>query len=142
MKKRCVLLCLILIAIVLSACSQNGNKTYLSQDLVVDQNRSWFDDYSISDGTVRMECHVCVLNQTSETMDVCLIGDFSEDQKSGFIKENKLIAQQEQAPGQIQFELMPGENEFDILFVGTSAGYDQKANRLLPAIEMIPINHV
>lgn len=75
-------------------------------------------------------------------MDVCLIGDFSEDQKSGFIKENKLIAQQKQAPGQIQFELMPGENEFDILFVGTSAGYDQKANRLLPAIEMIPINHV
>ena len=90
MKKRCVLLCLILIAVVLSSCSQNVNKAYPSQDLVVDQNRSWFDDFVISDGTVRIKCHVCVLNQTSETMDVCLIGDFSEDQKSGFIKENKI----------------------------------------------------
>ena len=58
-----------------------------------------------------------------------------------FVKENKLIAQQEQIPGQIQFELIPGENEFDVLFVGTSADSDQKANRLLPAIEIIPINH-
>ena len=141
MKKRCVLLCLILIAVVLSSCSQNVNKAYPSQDLVVDQNRSWFDDFVISDGTVRIKCHVCILNQTSVTKNACLTGDFSEDQKNGFIKENKLIAQQEQIPGQIQFELIPGENEFDVLFVGTSADSDQKANRLLPAIEIIPINH-
>ena len=141
MKKRCVLLCLILIAVVLSSCSQNVNNAYPSQDLVVDQNRSWFDDFVISDGTVRIKCHVYILNQTSETKNACLTGDFSEDQKNGFIKENKLIAQQEQIPGQIQFELIPGENEFDVLFVGTSADSDQKANRLLPAIEIIPINH-
>ena len=142
MKTTRVFLCLVLISVLLSSCSQNGSKAHSPQAYAVDRDQSWFDDFSVSDGTVRMECHVCVLNQTSETMDVCLIGDFSEDQKIGFIKENKLIAQQKQAPGQIQFELMPGENEFDILFVGTSAGYDQKANRLLPAIEMIPINHV
>ena len=141
MKKRCVLLCLILIAVVLSSCSQNVNKAYPSQDLVVDQNRSWFDDFVISDGTVRIKSHVCILNQASVTKNAYLTGDFSEDQKSGFIKENKLIAQQKQIPGQIQFELIPGENEFDVLFVGTSADSDQKANRLLPAIEIIPINH-
>ena len=141
MRKSCVFLCLILIAVILCACSQNGNKVHPPEDLAVDQDRSWFDDFAITDGTVRIACHVCILNQTNETKNICLTGDFSEDQKNGFIKENKLIAQQKQIPGQIQFELIPGENEFDVLFVGTPAGSDQKANRLLPAIEIIPINH-
>ena len=141
MKTTRVFLCLVLISVLLSSCSQNGSKAHSPQAYAVDLDQSWFNDFSISDGTVRMECHVCILNQTSETKNACLTGDFSEDQKNGFIKENKLIAQQEQIPGQIQFELIPGENEFDVLFVGTSADSDQKANRLLPAIEIIPINH-
>ena len=141
MKTTRVFLCLVLISVLLSSCSQNGSKAHSPQAYAVDRDQSWFDDFSVSDGTVRMECHVCILNQTSETKNACLTGDFSEDQKNGFIKENKLIAQQEQIPGQIQFELIPGENEFDVLFVGTSADSDQKANRLLPAIEIIPINH-
>ena len=141
MKKSCVLLCLILIAVVLCSCSKNGNEAPPPQDLVVDQDRSWFDDFAITGGTVRIACHVCIVNQSNETKNVCLTGDFSKDQKNGFIKENKLIAQQKQIPGQIQFELMPGENEFDVLFVGTAAGSDQKANRLLPTIEIIPLNH-
>ena len=132
MKKSCVLLCLILIAVVLCSCSKNRNDVSPPQDLVVAQDRSWFDDFAITGETVRIACHVCIVNQSNETKNVCLTGDFSKDQKNGFIKEKKLIAQQEQIPGQIQFELMPGENEFDVLFVGTSAGSDQKANRLLP----------
>ena len=141
MKTTRVFLCLVLISVLLSSCSQNGSKAHSPQAYAVDLDQSWFNVFSISDGTVRIKCHVCILNQTSETKNACLTGDFSEDQKNGFIKENKLIAQQEQIPGQIQFELIPGENEFDVLFVGTSADSDQKANRLLPAIEIIPINH-
>ena len=141
MKKPLFLLCIVFM-IFICACSASKDTTRMEQEFTIDRDRSWFSDFTVSDGKVIIECHICLYNQSDEIRSICLIGDFSEDEKVGLLKEKRLIATHKSSSDQLQFELMPGENDFDVLFVGSSGDNNQKTNRLLPEISVIPVNNV
>ena len=137
--KKYLFILFILFAAFICACSVSRETSQIEQEYTIDRDQSWFSNYTVSDGQVIIECHLCLNNQSGENKSVCLMGDFSEDEKAGLLKEKNLIATHKSASDQLLFELLPGENVFDVLFVGSWGGNDQKANRLLPEIVVVPI---
>lgn len=120
-------LCLLLL-FSLTACGKDP--------VYLDEERSWFNDYSISGETVIFRCYLTIENSTSSPQTVSVTGHFREDMKSGMIKEEYLIASDFEDPECTTFLLEPGTNSFDVVFIGTANGYPMKQNRLLPEISI------
>lgn len=117
-----------------SVSAENTIDTICADDVYVDQENSWFSDFHIEADKVYITCHIELCNK-SNARTVRLYGVFSDDVDT-LVTESVL-------PGFItddfdsndnSFLLAPGEQAYDVTFIGTFAGTGQKNDRLLPQI--------
>jgi len=130
-------ICAILVCgfLILTSCATSDD----NNQILLDEKASFFSDFSIDDGMVFFFCHLEVINQTTESQQVHIQGDFREDVKGGLIQSPYLIAYRKDDPDNTVFVLKPGKNVFDIFFLDEKGFADEKQNRLLPPLEFIPI---
>ena len=135
-ENRLAVIILFFLIIYLSSCSVNDAHSKENQDIVFDRDYTYFSDYYITDGTVEFVCHYVIINQTNSVCTVQLIGSFEEDHARGLIKEEQLLAE-DLEEGNTTFELLPGTNSLDVVYIGTFSGTtNMKASRLLPKTEI------
>lgn len=117
-----------------SVSAGNTIDTICADDVYVDQENSWFSDFHIEADKVYITCHIELCNK-SHARTVRLYGVFSDDVGT-LVTESVL-------PGFItddfdsndnSFLLAPGAQTYDVTFIGTFAGTEQKNDRLLPQI--------
>lgn len=117
-----------------SASAEDTVNTISAEDVYVNQENSWFSDFYIEADKVYITCHIELCNR-SNIRTVRLYGVFSDDVGT-LVTESVL-------PGFItdvldsndnSFLLEPGEQTYDVTFIGTFAGTEQKNDRLLPPI--------
>ena len=117
-----------------SVSAENTIDTICAEDVYVDQENSWFSDFHIEADTVYITCHIELCNN-SNTRAVRLYGVFSDD--VGTLITEPIL------PGFItddfdsddhSFLLASGKQTYDVTFIGSFAGTEQKTDRLLPQI--------
>lgn len=127
---------LIIFALFYHSCTNQSQDMHESA-LFIDKNGSWFCDFSVSGNRVQFRCHLCLVNETNETQIVYVLGNFDEDVKGKLVLEENILASHQEEPDNAKFSLRPGMNVFDVVFVGTYGGTQQKSDRLLPDIAII-----
>ncbi|MBQ1410105.1 MAG: hypothetical protein IIY94_02335 [Oscillospiraceae bacterium] len=100
-------------------------------------NNSYYTDYSIEEDIVVVKCHYVIIDKTLSTKTIQLCGDFQKDHDLGLVSEMQLFARKDPANEDTSFEIMPGKNEWDVFFVGTYGGQNQKSDRALPETTII-----
>lgn len=95
---------------------------------------SYFNDFEISDSTVKLKCHLCIDNPRNESVAVTINGDFGAD--VGLVTQTSLAASHPNAPTDTVFTLKPGENSFNVEFIAPYGGIPTKHDRLLPPITL------
>ena len=124
-----------LVVLILALCCLLAACAALSEDIVLDEECSCFDNFFVLEGKVYFHCTLVLQNNTDQDITVKIRGDFQEDFSSGLLTEAKLMA----LSGEYEdsFVLTPGENELKVVFIGEHGGYSIKQNRLLPEIEIL-----
>jgi hypothetical protein len=113
----------------LASCSR-ANQIY------VDKSQSYFSDYEVEDDKVFIKCHITIENTFKDEKVVTLSAILPEDVTNGLLKNETAKALKEDG-SEMEFVLLPNtSNSFDVVFVGEYAGTNQKANRLLPEIDI------
>ena len=103
---------------------------------VVD-DASWYSDFSVQGDKVYITCVVTV--ECSEATELQIYGDFRED-AGKLLKNPLLLGQLGEDSNSLQSTaaLPRGQTELRVVFVGDFAGTDQKQNRLLPQLYLVP----
>ena len=129
-EKRVVVLIFFLtvMSYLLCACeSQSG-----TPEITIDYEKSYFLDFSVEGERVIIRCHYSIINHSNTNRSIQLQGDFQDDCDLGLVREGKLYARIDLEAESEIVVLLPGNNEVDVLFVGTYGGNNIKNNRLLP----------
>lgn len=119
--------------IALCSCSSRSEKS----DIVINDEESYFNDFEVEEGKVIIKCYYVIYNHTDTTYYIQLRGNFEDDQKLGLLKESQLYAKSSIEDDDTYLEISPGENKLDVVYVGTFAGTERKANKLLPDTDII-----
>ena len=108
------------------------DKEEVINDLLIDKENSYFNDYIVKDNKVYLICTLVLRNFNSEGKTFSIIGDFSEDKEGGLLKESLLYAYDIDLNSRV-FTIEGNElKTYEVCFVGNYAGQYQKKNRLLP----------
>ena len=105
----------------------------------IDESRSWLRGFYVADDMVIIKCNIFVENQSNQAERVIMLGTFVADCKGGLLKESQLLGCAEEYPKGIVFLIPPGGAEFNVDFIGTYGGVSEKQNRLIPEIQLIPV---
>lgn len=100
-------------------------------------SNSWFNDFAVEGDQVTLYCRLDVVNASDHPCEISLYGDFADDVAGGLLKESRLPAHDVEDTTMTSFRLEPGENKFQVVFLGDFAGTAEKRDRLLPAIEIV-----
>ncbi len=119
-----------------SSCRRNHE----GSSVVIDNKKSFFQDFEVVEESVVFRCHYVINNQTDKELSIQLLGDFEKEYGLGCIKEKKLFAQTSAVDTNSVFVIKPGKNTLEICFVGTFNGTKKKANRLLPPTTVIQLD--
>jgi hypothetical protein len=107
-----------------------------ADQIYVDKSQSYFSDYEVEDDKVFIKCHITIENTFKDEKVVTLSAILPEDVTNGLLKNETAKALKEDG-SEMEFVLLPNtSNSFDVVFVGEYAGTNQKANRLLPEIDI------
>ena len=107
-----------------------------ADQIYVDKSQSYFSDYEVEDDKVFIKCHITIENTFEDEKTVTLSAILPEDVTNGLLKNETIKALKEDG-SEMEFVLLPNtSNSFDVVFVGEYAGTNQKANRLLPEINI------
>jgi hypothetical protein len=131
---------------------------YLFRPLSINviENDSHFNGYIVKDGFVYMYCTVAIVNNSSENTEFYLVGDFTDDNTRGLVKEKYIkgkeykitYAMYDELSGETtsESELISSNNYlklnanskriFNVVFIGEFNGNDTKANRDLPNLSI------
>ena len=98
---------------------------------------SWFSDFSVQGDKVYITCVVAV--ECSEATELQIYGDFREDEGK-LLKNSLLLGHLGDDADDLQSTaaLPRGKTELHVTFIGDFAGTDQKQNRLLPQLYLVP----
>lgn len=111
-----------------------------AQDIGLTIANASLDDFAIENAFVVFECQLDVKNSANAEKKFEIVGNFSEDQKSGLIIEKELIAVDPETAS-TAFRLdASSEKHITIRFVGTYAENPVKENRNPPELSIREIN--
>lgn len=106
-------------------------------DVILIEEESFFLDYEIIDDEVWLRCRVTLCNAGNEDRTVKLRADFSEDVKTGLLKDGTLYAS-DISGTECVCAVGAGETEtVEVVFIGEFGGTNQKHDRLLPEIQVV-----
>jgi len=128
MKKAILLFCIVCMLLCLFSCQSN--------DINLNKEKSFFSDFEIENDKVYIYCTLFLENQSNSQEVVEIKALFESDAKNGLLKEENLYGYTVDENSKT-FTLEQGENQIDIVFIGEYAGTPEKADRLLPEIEII-----
>lgn len=113
-----------------------------SQEEYVKINRqeSWYSDFYVEDGKVYIKCNITVENSGDDSCRIGFKGDFSENVKTGLLKEAELYGYAEDYETSV-FVAPKGKHTIAVTFIGDFGGTLKKANRNLPHISMVNGNN-
>lgn len=131
--KKLLFVLLVALCAVLCACTVQ----HADSEPEIDPDNSYFLDFTVEGETVVIRGHYVIWNRTDRARTVQLRGDFAKDKVLGLVKESTLLAADAET-GDTAFALAPGKTELDVVFIGTFAGTEQKADRLLPETDILP----
>jgi hypothetical protein len=103
----------------------------VEQDVSLIQEDSYFNDFSVSDNMVHMECYLTINNSTKKEVSVKINASSDEDVAGGLLKSANMNGFDETLSSDT-FVLSSGENSITVIFIGKFGGKKQKQNRLLP----------
>lgn len=124
-----------ILVIILSSCGKTTEHAKASE-VVIDNNASYFSDFTIEGERVLFYCHLCIENRTDSKVLIQISGDFSDDKKGNLIQEDNLLAYSSTTDSSV-FELKPGTNKIDVCFIGTHGTASQKQDRNLPKLTIV-----
>jgi hypothetical protein len=97
------------------------------------EDNSFFDDFSVDDDKVNLDCEIELENTFDSEVSFRLIGVFDEDEGK-LLKEGKLSAVNKETSSTV-FTLKPAERKcFEVVFEGDYAGTFEKQSRRSPKI--------
>ena len=136
----CVLLAALLLALAGGrgvAAETAGLETVAPELAHVVDDASWYSDFSVQGDKVYITCVVTV--ECSEATELQIYGDFRKD-AGKLLKNPLLLGQLGEDINSLQSTaaLPRGQTELRVVFVGDFAGTDQKQNRLLPQLYLVP----
>lgn len=100
----------------------------------INHDKSFFIDFWIEDEKAYIECDLTI--ESKMDYDVYIQGHFPLDEGK-LLKERGIYAYDKET-GSDRFKLVRGTNKFAVVFVGDYGGTYQKADRLLPDINIFP----
>ena len=109
-----------------------------AKEIELNEEKSYFSDFKIENGKVYIYCTLFIENKSDTEKVISLKASFEKDVEIGLLKE-ALVSGYSLDESTQEFQLKKGENQLDVVFVGESAGADQKHDRLLPDIEITEI---
>lgn len=124
---------IILFALFLVSCADSSEE----KDVRILLEESWFDDFSVEDDIVRIKCVLTIENKEDCAMTANIIGNFQEDVATGLLIEDTLHAVLQNDESDTSIQILPGKQEYQVVFNGTFGGTELKANRLLPDIRIV-----
>lgn len=165
-RKKLWLLLIPLLLTVLALCLLPGRSARKLRPSLIEEE-SFFSDYVVRNNRVYFLCHLNIRNPSDKPVAVRITGDFSEDVKSGLLKNTELRSCRIEEPltegfqslsaeeleatafwtydtyqGADVFPIPPGGRSFWVLFVGEHGTADVKQNRLLPPLSFRPLRDV
>lgn len=125
---------IITLVICLTSCTIN-NPIKLIENDSSNSNYSFFNDFSVKDDTVNINCYVVLENTSNKQQTFKLIG-YLPDDVGKLLVNKKIIAVNKK--GEERLFTIPANTtkSFNVAFAGKYAGTYQKANKLLPEIEI------
>ena len=134
------MLCMALLLCCLSGCVSVLEPETSATDAPVvslDRETSFFDDFAMSGEKVVITCIVWLENTGGTTQSVSLCGHFDEDRALGLVVEAVLYGSFATDGSETTFTVPPGRHQYTVYFCGTCGGNMQKADRLLPEIDVV-----
>ncbi|MBQ5398327.1 MAG: hypothetical protein IIU14_02695 [Ruminococcus sp.] len=132
-----------LIALFLSSCGMldyyegyDRGHGHVSKDIVLIEDESWYNDFSVKNNTVNIMCVLTFKNNSDKEKRFYLTGDFSEDQRLGLVRDKELRGVDYDTKSELLTIEGNKKRTYNYVFKGDFAGKKQKANRLLPEIEI------
>ena len=122
--------CLLCMASCLPACQ--------SRNVQLNEEKSYFSDFKVENDKVYIYCTLFIENSADDEKIIELKATLNDDAENGLLKE-AVIDGYSRDEATKNFTLQKGESRIDVVFIGEYAGTDEKLNRLLPDIEIIPI---
>lgn len=105
--------------------------------LSVVEKESYFSDFEIKEDVVYIYCTVTIKNNTNLDSKFIMAGLFPEDFRSGLLKSDILYAYNQNGESNEFTAPANTTTTFQVVFIGENNGYQVKANRLLPDIQII-----
>ena len=147
--KKLIVLFVLLTLCIACFCGCGPGKSRATEKVTVVESASYFDDFQVKDGKVYFYCYLTLKNNSAEPAAFELKGNFQADVDGGLLKYalvDGFFLEHEKAayvdgvdpdavPLSDVFRLDANEEkEFDVWFIGESAGGTTKHDRLLPEI--------
>ena len=130
MKRKALFPASILIFTILLICAGCGTR----QSIRIDEEKSYFSDFSIVDDEVQIVCYVTICNEYDTEKTVWIKGDFSDEVENGLLSEAELYAVDSENE-RCAYTLQPKEEKsVYVTFTGTFVGNAHMTSRLLPPI--------
>ena len=104
-------------------------------DIDINYDESFFDTFYIVGDEVIFKCYYTIESCEKEVSYIKISGNFTEDKNGGLIINDTLYAKDEETGDDI-FEVLPGKNEFIVLYIGAHGDRAIKHNRLLPETQI------
>ena len=112
-----------------------------TQDTIkIIEKESYYSDFVIEGDKVYIECELTVDNSSGEEVSVEFYADFPHDEKLGLL-QNATIKGFQEDKNLSEFPLQKGKTRLRVVFIGDFAGTNQKHDRNLPDISVVPIEN-
>lgn len=106
------------------------------EQIALIKEESYFSDFHIKDGKVYVECCVTIENVSNTNKNVTFTAIMNEDYKCGLLKQKRLNVLDVEN-NEIVFQIHANSKDtYELTFVGEHGNNSQKANRLLPPIDI------
>lgn len=106
--------------------------------VMIVEDESFLSDFEVVNNEVHIHCVVSLKNNSSDTKEVRLVGNFPSEAESGLLKENSLVAHF--IKDNTDSIIIDGNSTIkyiEIEFVGEYAGKSGMSDRMLPNIEVM-----
>lgn len=138
-KRAFALTFLILMVFINTSCSIYTAQNNSTVSIV--ESGSWFNDYTVSDGKVYINCEITLQNTGESEQRIRMAAICADDVEAGLLKKEKIYAVDNNEEEKVFVIEANSQRTFkEVVFLGEYGGTYQKSNKLLPEIVFEKVN--
>jgi|GEM_PF-6680261 hypothetical protein len=133
LKKLITVVGMIIFVLVVISCSRKTSKVDSTEVLVV-ESQSHFNKFEIIDQKVYIHTIITLQNNSNETKEILIKGNFAKDKEIYLVEEEILQGINKETSEEIFIIEKSSTKEYNVVFVREWGGGEQRNDRLLPPI--------